>query len=60
MNLFRLIALLFVLIGILASCAAAVALLALRFWPALLVAALAIGLFNWFLKYAGIHITSQR
>lgn len=62
MHLLRFLALLFVLVGILASCTVAVALLVLvlRFWPALLVFALAIGLFGWLLKQTGIRITSQR
>lgn len=57
MYLLRFLALLFVLIGILASCAVAEALLvlALRFWPALLVFALAIGLFGWLLRWIGLR-----
>lgn len=62
MYLLRFLILVFVLIGILASCAVAVAMLvlALRFWPVLLVYALAIGLLGWLLKLIGLRITSQR
>ncbi|PBP55983.1 hypothetical protein CCL10_10055 [Pseudomonas syringae] len=54
--------LLFVLIGSLGSYFVAVALLvlALRFWPVLLVFALAIGLFGCLLKWIRFRITSQR
>lgn len=56
----RFLVLVFVLIGILDSCAIAVALmvLALRFWPVLLLFALVIGLFGWLLKWIGLRITS--
>ncbi|WP_061292023.1 hypothetical protein [Azotobacter vinelandii] len=62
MHLFHFLALLFALIGILAGCSVAVALLvlALRFWPVLLILALAISLFGWLLKRIGIRITSRR
>ncbi|QLF94886.1 hypothetical protein HW090_17530 [Pseudomonas sp. ABC1] len=62
MNLIRFIVLLFVFVGVLASCTVAIALLvlALRFWPVLLVGALALALFSWLLRRAGIHITSRR
>ncbi|RQJ19384.1 hypothetical protein [Pseudomonas aeruginosa] len=62
MQLLRFLALLFALIGILAGCAVAVALLvlALRFWPVLLIFALAISLFGWLLMRIGIRITSRR
>ncbi|UXJ50824.1 hypothetical protein [Pseudomonas citronellolis] len=52
MNLVRFIGLLFVFIGVLASCAVAVALLVLmlRFWPLLLVGVAACAIFNEFLK----------
>jgi hypothetical protein len=55
MYLLRFLAMLFVLIGILASCTVAVALLvlALRFWPVLLIFTLAIGLFSWLLSGSG-------
>ncbi|HBO9053363.1 TPA: hypothetical protein L5D50_000824 [Pseudomonas aeruginosa] len=61
MHLLRFLALLFALIGILAGCAVTVALLvlALRFWPVLLIFALAISLFGWLLKRIGIRITSR-
>lgn len=61
MHLLRFLALLFVLIGILASCTVAVALLvlALRFWPVLLVFALAVGLFGWLLKRIRLRFTSS-
>lgn len=51
MNLVRFIGLLFVFIGVLASCAVAVALLLLmlRFWPVLLVISAACAVFNKFL-----------
>ncbi|AVD90833.1 hypothetical protein [Pseudomonas sp. SWI44] len=62
MYLLRFLVLVFVLIGILASCGVAVALLALalRFWPVLLVFALTISLFGWLLKCIGLRITSKR
>ncbi len=61
MHLLRFLALLFVLIGILASCTIAVALLvlALRFWPVLLVFALTVGLFGWLLKGIMLRFTSS-
>lgn len=61
MNLVHLIALLFVFIGVLASCTVAVVLLVLmlRFWPVLLATILVIALSNWLLKRAGIRITSH-
>ncbi|MFJ9994122.1 hypothetical protein ACIQSO_25680 [Pseudomonas putida] len=62
MCLLRFLFLVFVLIGILASCGVAVALLvlALRFWPVLLVFAMAISLFGWLLKWMVLRITSER
>ncbi|WP_168175619.1 hypothetical protein [Pseudomonas sp. PA15(2017)] len=53
----RFIGLLFVFIGVLASCSAVVALLLLmlRFWPVLLIAFLALGVFAWLLKRADIQ-----
>lgn len=50
----RFIALLFVFIGVLASCSSALALLLLmlRFWPVLLVAVLTLGVFAWLLERA--------
>ncbi|QOF86718.1 MULTISPECIES: hypothetical protein [unclassified Pseudomonas] len=55
MNLVRFIGLLFVFIGMLASCAVAVALLVLmlRFWPVLLAVALVCGVFGRVLKRMG-------
>jgi hypothetical protein len=55
MNLVRFIGLLFVFIGVLASCAVAVALLVLmlRFWPVLLAVALVCGVFGRVLKRMG-------
>ncbi|MGE9762241.1 hypothetical protein [Pseudomonas sp. PDM20] len=52
MSLVRFIGLLFVFIGVLASCAVAVALLVLmlRFWPLLLVISAACAVFNKFLE----------
>jgi hypothetical protein len=60
-NLLRFAGLLFVFIGVLASCAVAVALLVLmlRFWPVLLVAVMAIALFDWLLKRAGIRVATR-
>ncbi len=48
----RFIGLLFVFIGVLASCSSALALLLLmlRFWPVLLVAVLTLGVFAWLLE----------
>ncbi|HEJ4043545.1 hypothetical protein LER27_13925 [Pseudomonas aeruginosa] len=53
----RFIALLFVFIGVLASCSSALALLLLmlRFWPVLLAAVMALGVFAWLLKRADAH-----
>ncbi|MDZ4194258.1 MAG: hypothetical protein U1D65_19915 [Pseudomonas sp.] len=50
----RFIGLLFVFIGVLASCSSALALLLLmlRFWPVLLVTVLALCVFAWLLKRA--------
>ncbi len=50
----RFIALLFVFIGVLASCSSALALLLLmlRFWPVLLATVLALGVFAWLLERA--------
>jgi len=61
MYLLRFLVLVFVLIGILASCAVTVALLllAFRFWPLLLIIILTIGLFGWLLHRVGLRITSQ-
>ncbi|MCP1645630.1 ABC-type multidrug transport system permease subunit [Pseudomonas citronellolis] len=55
MNLVRFIGLLFVFIGVLASCAVTVALLVLmlRFWPVLLAVALVCGVFGRVLKRMG-------
>ncbi|WP_168191025.1 hypothetical protein [Pseudomonas sp. PIC25] len=57
MNLLRFLALLFVFIGVLASCTVAVALvvLMLRFWPVLLVILGALVLFGWLIEPADIH-----
>lgn len=59
MTLLRFIGLLFVFVGVLASCALMVALLVLmlRFWPALLIVILAIILFGGLLKQVGIWTT---
>ncbi|TBU79370.1 hypothetical protein DNK06_13250 [Pseudomonas daroniae] len=61
MTALRFIGLLFVFIGVLASSSAAIALLVLmlRFWPVLLVATLAFGLFAWLLKRADVQIVRQ-
>lgn len=61
MTLLRFIGLLFVFVGVLASCAFTVALLVLmlRFWPALLIVILAITLFGGFLNHVGIRITAR-
>ncbi|KAA6176755.1 hypothetical protein F3K50_07980 [Pseudomonas marginalis] len=61
MTLLRFISLLFVFIGVLASCAVAVGLLVLmlRFWPALLIVILTITLFGGLLKNIGIRITAR-
>lgn len=61
MTLLRFIGLFFVFVGVLASCAFTVALLALmlRFWPALLIVILAITLFGALLKQVGIRITAR-
>lgn len=54
----RFIALLFVFVGVLASCASAVALLLLmlRFWPVLIAIILATSLFAWLLNRSGVRI----
>ncbi|EIU3494359.1 hypothetical protein AVM47_006835 [Pseudomonas aeruginosa] len=59
MNLVRFIGLLFVLIGVLASCAVAVALLVLmlRFWPLAVAIVLALILFHQLLQRVGLHIS---
>ncbi|EPL7484222.1 hypothetical protein R4J70_13450 [Pseudomonas aeruginosa] len=59
MNLVRFIGLLFVFIGVLASCAMAVALLVLmlRFWPLALAIVLALILFHRLLQRVGLHIS---
>lgn len=61
MHLLRFLILLFVLIGILASCSIAVVLLvlALQVWPILLIFALGISLLGWLFQRIGIRITSQ-
>ncbi|HCR1218434.1 TPA: hypothetical protein ONA18_004139 [Pseudomonas aeruginosa] len=58
MNLVRFIGLLFAFIGVLASCAAAIAVLVLmlRFWPLLLVIVLALALFHRLLQGVGVRI----
>ncbi|EPY8494700.1 hypothetical protein AB8Q16_04995 [Pseudomonas aeruginosa] len=55
MPLLRFVILLFVFIGVLASCAVAVALLMLmlRFWPVLIAILLGCGVFGWLLSRAG-------
>ncbi|WP_423357003.1 hypothetical protein [Pseudomonas citronellolis] len=60
MNLVRFIGLLFAFIGVLASCAAAIALLVLmlRFWPLLLVILLALVLFRQLLQEVGVRISA--
>ncbi|CAI9907580.1 hypothetical protein OFL75_26220 [Pseudomonas aeruginosa] len=60
MNLVRFIGLLFAFIGVLASCAAAIALLVLmlRFWPLLLVIVLALVLFRQLLQEVGVRISA--
>lgn len=62
MTLLRFLICLFALIGTLACCAAAMAvfILALRFWPVLLVITLSMVLFSWLLKQLGIRITHLR
>ena len=59
MNLVRFIGLLFVFIGVLASCAVAVALLVLmlRFWPVLITLGLTVLLLQRFIRWAGIRLT---
>ncbi|WAB92959.1 hypothetical protein OSS47_02925 [Pseudomonas citronellolis] len=61
MNLVRFIGLLFVFIGVLASCAVAVALLVLmlRFWPLLVSIGLALLLFQHFTCKIGVRITRR-
>lgn len=56
MNLVRFIGLLFVFIGVLASCAVAVALLVLmlRFWPVLITLGLTVLLLQRFIRRTGI------
>ncbi|MBB1606109.1 MULTISPECIES: hypothetical protein [unclassified Pseudomonas] len=58
MNLVRFIGLLFVFIGVLASCAVAVALLVLmlRFWPLLVSIGLALLLFQRFICWSGVRL----
>lgn len=59
MNLVRFIGLLLVFIGVLASCAVAVALLVImfRFWPLALAIVLALVLFHQLLQRVGIRIS---
>ena len=59
MNLVRFIGSLFVFIGVLASCTAAVVMLVLmlRFWPELLVIVLALILFHRLLQGLGVRIS---
>lgn len=59
MNLVRFLGLLFVFVGVLASCAVMVALLVLmlRFWPLALAIVLALALFHRLLRRLGIHIS---
>lgn len=59
MNLVRFLGLLFVFVGVLASCAVMVALLVLmlRFWPLALAIVLALVLFHRLLRRLGIHIS---
>lgn len=61
MNLVRFIGLLFVFIGVLASCAVAVALLVLmlRFWPLLVSIGLALLLFQRVTCRIGVRITRR-
>ncbi|HBP5584196.1 TPA: hypothetical protein ACUT9R_004887 [Pseudomonas aeruginosa] len=60
MNLVRFIGLLFVFIGVLTSCAVAVALLVLmlRFWPLLLAVVLALVLLQQLIQRVGIRISA--
>ncbi|ALZ19811.1 hypothetical protein N0002_07065 [Pseudomonas aeruginosa] len=61
MNLVRFIGLLFVFIGVLASCAVAVALLVLmlRFWPVLITVGLALLLFQRFIRSINARLTQH-
>lgn len=60
MNLIRFLGILFVFICMLAGCTIAIALLviALRFWPVLLILVLTLALFNWLLRRIGIQVKS--
>ncbi|HEJ2785421.1 TPA: hypothetical protein SL223_003017 [Pseudomonas aeruginosa] len=59
MSLVRFIGLLFVFIGVLASCAVAVALLVLmlRFWPLLIIFGLALLILQRVIRWVGVRIT---
>lgn len=60
MNLIRFLGILFVFICMLAGCTIVIALLviALRFWPVLLILVLTLALFNWLLRRIGIQVKS--
>ncbi|QUG91680.1 MULTISPECIES: hypothetical protein [Pseudomonas] len=60
MNLIRFLVLLFVFICMLVGCTIAIALLvlAIRFWPVLLILILTLALFNWLLNRVGIQVKS--
>lgn len=60
MNLIRFLGLLFVFICILAGSAivSGLLVLAIRFWPILLILALALAMFNWLIRRIGIKIRS--
>ncbi|WP_187776107.1 hypothetical protein [Salinicola corii] len=58
MNLIRFLGILFVFICMLAGCTIVIALLviAVRFWPVLLILVLTLALFNWLLRRIGIQV----
>ncbi|EKT4554175.1 hypothetical protein [Pseudomonas sp. S4_EA_1b] len=60
MNLIRFLVLLFVFICMLVGCTIVIALLvlAIRFWPVLLILILTLALFNWLLSRIGIQVKS--
>lgn len=60
MNLIRFLGLLFVFICMLAGCTIVIALLvlAIRFWPVLLILILTLALFNWLFSRVGIQVKS--
>ncbi|HCE0207781.1 TPA: hypothetical protein NEN97_004575 [Pseudomonas aeruginosa] len=61
MNLMRFIGLLFVFIGVLASCVVTISLLVLmlRFWPLLLAVVLALAMLQKLIHWAGIRISAS-